>query len=81
MASRNNILVHGKNCLGEWDLFKFRALYFQPPKNLQKVRRDFSGQLARQRFGITLSFYRFAHGEALRITLRVTFERPRYPGF
>ena len=54
---------------------KLYESYLKPPKNHQKVRRDFPAQLARQRFGITLSFYRFAHGEALRVILGVERKR------
>ena len=52
-------------------MVKFRERNFQPTQSRQKVRRDFSSQLVRQRFRITLKLRRFALGEALRVTLKL----------
>ena len=52
-------------------MVRFREHNFQPTLCRQNFRRDFSSQLASERFRITLKLRRFALGEALRVTLKL----------
>ena len=67
MASGNDIKEHGKKYGVSNELLEFREHNFQPSPSQQNFRRDFSGQLARRRCGITLELTSFAYGEALRV--------------